>query len=367
MQKVDRNPHYSKELENSKEFNTEVFGLPRAFALPRKSTMTGNEIKKIIDRVVEPCKASNFPAEHGPQYKIVMLERDARNCVKCGFSKDCSGCVLPADDNAFDNGDGRESKCAFAAQWQGDLQASYNMACEKEARHKSADSSLTSKEERVDISDCIKAFTHEETLSEQDPWYCSECKEFRQAKKKFDLWKLPDILIIHLKRFSYTRMWRDKISTFVDFPINGLDMSQFCVNTEFKDKAIYDLYGISNHMGGLGGGHYTAYVKNLGNSQWYCHDDSRVSKVSVNEIKSTSAYVLFYARRTSDDAGKLKLPENVNLTTGQTSDSVMGSTNSSANSSRMTTGPGADVYSMNGGSSSSSNQARRMSEDSDND
>lgn len=25
---------------------------------------------------------------------------------------------------------------------------------------------------------------------------------------------------------------------------------------------IYDLFGISNHYGGLGGGHYTAYAKN---------------------------------------------------------------------------------------------------------
>ena len=38
--------------------------------------------------------------------------------------------------------------------------------------------------------------------------YCPECKDFVQASKKFDLWKLPDILvihIIHIKRFSYDR------------------------------------------------------------------------------------------------------------------------------------------------------------------
>jgi ubiquitin carboxyl-terminal hydrolase 4/11/15 len=237
------------------------------------------------------------------------------------------------------------------------------MECEREIRDKSADASLTTKEERVDIADCIKAFTHEEILSDQDPWYCSECKEFRQAKKKFDLWKLPNILIVHLKRFSYTRMWRDKISTLVDFPITGLDMSTFCSNTEHKDDAIYDLYGISNHMGGLGGGHYTAYCKNLQDGLWYCHDDSRVQKVNVSEIKSSSAYVLFYSRRTKDEGAKLKLPENINLTSGQTSDSIVGSTSSS--SSRMNTsslslnsGPGTQLYTSNG-----SNGARRMSED----
>jgi ubiquitin C-terminal hydrolase len=35
-------------------------------------------------------------------------------------------------------------------------------------------------------------------------------------------------------------------------------MGEFCVNPEYKgDKAMYDLYGVSNHYGGMGGGHYT--------------------------------------------------------------------------------------------------------------
>ena len=63
----------------------------------------------------------------------------------------------------------------------------------------------------MDLADCIKAFTNREILSEQDPWYCSDCKDFRQASKKMDVWKLPNILVVHLKRFSYTRLWRDKV------------------------------------------------------------------------------------------------------------------------------------------------------------
>lgn len=75
-------------------------------------------------------------------------------------------------------------------------------------------------------------------------------------------------------------------------------MSEFCVNPEFKgEKAIYDLYGVSNHYGGMGGGHYTAYVRNLTSGKWFNHDDSRVSPANVSEIKSDAAYVLFYVRR----------------------------------------------------------------------
>jgi ubiquitin C-terminal hydrolase len=34
-----------------------------------------------------------------------------------------------------------------------------------------------------------------------------------QADKKLDLWSLPEVLVVHLKRFSYTRWNRDKLDT----------------------------------------------------------------------------------------------------------------------------------------------------------
>ena len=51
--------------------------------------------------------------------------------------------------------------------------------------------------------------------------YCPKCKDFRQARKKFELWQMPQTLVIHLKRFQYTRFSRDKIITFCDFPLTG--------------------------------------------------------------------------------------------------------------------------------------------------
>jgi len=37
---------------------------------------------------------------------------------------------------------------------------------------------------------------------------------------------VPDVLVVHLKRFSNSRALRDKIEAFVDFPIEGLDLSE---------------------------------------------------------------------------------------------------------------------------------------------
>lgn len=51
--------------------------------------------------------------------------------------------------------------------------------------------------------------------------YCPTCKQQQLATKKLDLWTLPETLIIHLKRFSYTKFSREKLDTLVEFPIRS--------------------------------------------------------------------------------------------------------------------------------------------------
>jgi len=165
----------------------------------------------------------------------------------------------------------------------------------------------------INLGECLHAFCEKETLSENDAWYCSNCKGFKCASKQIDLWDSPDLLIIHLKRFNYTRNWRDRINTLVNFPINGLDLAPFLLSEDHKTDAKYDLYAVSNHMGGMGGGHYTAYAKNLDNKQWYHLDDSRTTKVNnVDQVISSSAYVLYYykvkPRALKHRASRVKIP-----------------------------------------------------------
>lgn len=65
----------------------------------------------------------------------------------------------------------------------------------------------------VGLESCVEAFLQPEQLSEADEWYCPKCKTHVQANKKLDLWSLPEVLVVHLKRFSYTRWNRDKLDT----------------------------------------------------------------------------------------------------------------------------------------------------------
>ena len=58
---------------------------------------------------------------------------------------------------------------------------------------------------KIYLEDCVELMTEEETLGEENTWYCSACKDHKQASKTLELWSAPEVLIIHLKRFSYTR------------------------------------------------------------------------------------------------------------------------------------------------------------------
>lgn len=90
--------------------------------------------------------------------------------------------------------------------------------------------------------------------------YCPSCKKHCQASKKLDLWRLPEILVIHLKRFSYTRFMKNKLETYVDFPVDNLDLSAYISYKNGQLSHRYMLYAISNHYGSMGGGHYTAFI-----------------------------------------------------------------------------------------------------------
>ncbi len=104
--------------------------------------------------------------------------------------------------------------------------------------------------------DCFTLYTKTEKLSENDYWYCSKCKSFEPSTKKFDIWSLPKVLVLQLKRFSYSRNFRDKIDSLVDYPIRDLDLAEYLIQEDTQGVCTkYNLIAVSNHYGSLGGGH----------------------------------------------------------------------------------------------------------------
>uniref|UniRef100_A0A0N5A1M1 Ubiquitin carboxyl-terminal hydrolase n=1 Tax=Parastrongyloides trichosuri TaxID=131310 RepID=A0A0N5A1M1_PARTI len=142
------------------------------------------------------------------------------------------------------------------------------------------------------LSDCLTNHFSLECLD--DGWKCPKCNLIRKATKTQRIWELPDILVIHKKRFAYVDGKCDKNNIYVDFQLNAFDMSPYIHEKNIANiEMLYDLYAIVNHRGSLNSGHYTSFVK-LEN-EWFLCDDDIVSPVySEDELKSDKAFMLYY-------------------------------------------------------------------------
>ena len=90
---------------------------------------------------------------------------------------------------------------------------------------------------------------------------CPRCKVPRKASKRLSISRLPPILIVHLKRFSFKGPFSDKIDTAVHFPLYGFDLETYIPTTTAPRTSgksmsdLYDLYAVSQHFGTLSSGH----------------------------------------------------------------------------------------------------------------
>ena len=104
---------------------------------------------------------------------------------------------------------------------------------------------------------------------------------------------LPQILIVDLKRFNNRNQKNNK---FIDTPLDNLDLSKYILGYN-KKSYVYELYGVTNHMGGPHGGHYTAHVKNA-NNKWYLFNDTQVKEITdETKIVTQQAYCFFYRKK----------------------------------------------------------------------
>ncbi|NXR06608.1 UBP49 hydrolase, partial [Semnornis frantzii] len=127
------------------------------------------------------------------------------------------------------------------------------------------------------LTEMLAKFTETEAL-EGRIYACDQCNSKRrksspkplvlsEAKKQLMIYRLPQVLRLHLKRFRWSeRNHREKIGVHVLFD-QVLNMEPYCCRDSLssldKETFVYDLSAVVMHHGkGFGSGHYTAYCYN---------------------------------------------------------------------------------------------------------
>jgi ubiquitin C-terminal hydrolase len=155
-----------------------------------------------------------------------------------------------------------------------------------------------------DIYECISHLTAEEQLDVNNKMTCEMCGLLNQCHSSTFLWKMPKILVIHIKRFIVNAFGTptQKITNNVIYPIKDLDLSQyFDPASPYKSSCKYDLIGINIHQAfgygkNINAGHYTSIVKNMINNNWYLYNDSNdvIMAYTKENLQNANAYLLFY-------------------------------------------------------------------------
>ncbi|KAL0234564.1 hypothetical protein PCE1_001600 [Barthelona sp. PCE] len=101
--------------------------------------------------------------------------------------------------------------------------------------------------------------------------------------------KLPIVLMIHIKRFSFNRSM-SKIGAHIPYPME-LNMQQF-FDSKVVNNPLYALKAVVVHQGGSHFGHFVAYIKR--DDVWFFTSDRVIKEVTEERVLSQQAYVLFY-------------------------------------------------------------------------
>nr|XP_043621900.1 ubiquitin carboxyl-terminal hydrolase 5-like [Erigeron canadensis] len=318
--------HRREELETGNARGTtgwKAYGTPLVFPISCDATITRGDIQLIVHTMLSPMLKSEPSHSDKADTNTTSLEADLKNAS------------IEADSTSNENSDSKRTPLKLPLKLVDGNNACIDLSIGEERTVRLPSTSMSvllfidwspkllnryethyleklpevhkyghtkKRTEPLSLYACLEAFLREEPLVPEDMWFCPRCKERRQASKKLDLWRLPEVLVIHLKRFSYSRSMKHKLETFVNFPIHDFDLTNYIANKNNSIRQVYELYALTNHYGSMGSGHYTAHIKLIEENRWYNFDDSHISLINEDDVKSNAAYVLFYRRVRTEDA-----------------------------------------------------------------
>jgi len=134
--------------------------------------------------------------------------------------------------------------------------------------------------ENASLTACLRNFSSVETLSGDDKFYCEGCCSLQEAQKRMVFKRLPQVLVIHLKRFKFIEHLQrfQKLYYRVSFPSN------LVLEDSAESYRCYNLFAVVTHIGsGPSHGHYYSFVKS--GPCWLLFDDDQILPVSEEYLK----------------------------------------------------------------------------------
>lgn len=140
--------------------------------------------------------------------------------------------------------------------------------------------------------------------------YCSKTNTEVEASRKMTLSRLPPVLILHLKQFSFTNKGSQKLNKPIEYSME-LEIPRELLAQPVRKKVTveqrkYQLLGVVYHHGlHAAGGHYTSDVRLAQSGGWFNANDNHLKPLSEEQVLrgqckelNKVAYLLCYRRST---------------------------------------------------------------------
>uniref|UniRef100_A0A671YQ34 ubiquitinyl hydrolase 1 n=1 Tax=Sparus aurata TaxID=8175 RepID=A0A671YQ34_SPAAU len=214
--------HYRDYGSGSSSYGTTLFGHPLLLSVPRSSCSREALYNLFLQRLpgsAPPAEQSQQPCDTTEEDKQEEAcspsppanEQPAKRRTCRKRRKSLFTIQAVNSNGTTERGSGEGAQPYVAIDWDPEMKKRFYNENEAEKYVKHASMEVPQQQTTVQLQECIELFTTVETLEEENPWYCPVCKKHQLATKKLDLWSLPEVLIIHLKRFSYTKFTREKL------------------------------------------------------------------------------------------------------------------------------------------------------------
>lgn len=108
-----------------------------------------------------------------------------------------------------------------------------------------------------------KACVTSEKLCDSNKYLCDNCKRYNEASREVLFEKLPNIMVLQLKRFTTTAAGVQKVNSYLPTPLKLDCFCESCCQLQ-SDLLLhrYELCCVIMHLGAtMASGHYIAYVK----------------------------------------------------------------------------------------------------------